>query len=519
MGGALSLPEMLVKIHTRTRVLKALEARQLEDEMAGQTDDTLGLSSLPMGLSYVLGITGKQLANGRGPRVDLEGLVARLHRPPALLSAPPEEVKRGPRKEYELDGCGLAVADDFDWSRSDLLICALDGDMDVVPLELTLLFKDIGGKEGEGDADRLRFIKALNLLLHLTNELRCPSVVHEVFWAAHAYNKPGTFVSIVLRLAALNTARCAVMALLRALMGRASPADRTLATNERETQLQERRLAQERLPQPLPPQASEASHSQHSLQSRPSSRASSAVGATRPRSFIIATDSRPQSAATVVSDSSALLAPQAFAPPKTAASKARLTHAHHIRAGAARAVQIAQRLHVGWAADAGAEGNYDGKAPEPPQSARAASPTRKERIAQMLAEMEREAGAGAGSEAAAVAAASEAVKGPVRGSFRRERNVMSSLRHLARASQSGPAGMASPESLSSASSAASPISTAATAAAIGLSTVTEGAGEQTAESEQRDLIQALVDAYARVLPWRVTQFVFADEIFVPSLSY
>ena len=534
-GAALSLPEMLLKIHSRTAALRAMEIAMLEDEMAGQTDDVLGLAVLPRGVAPVLGISGRQLAGGNKPYLDLDGIIAKLHRPPPLLDPPAEEVKKGPRKEYVLDGAHVPVRDTFDWSHSDLLICALDGDMDVVPLELTLLYKDIG-KEENGGVDRTKFIKGLNLLLHLHNELRCPQHAHDLFWSAHAVSRPGTFLSIVLRLSALNSARCAVMALLRAVMGRATAADRLLAANERETQLQEEFLAQQlqleqqqqkqaslQLLSLAEPSAANDSESPNSAASRPASRASSFSGRPRSSSSAAAADgkSRPTSAATVIGEAVNQTAPARPAQAKPA-SNPRLAHAHNIRSGAARAVEISRKLLLGESAPTAT----DADSVEPKGFDRAASPTRKERVARMLSEMDRDeqqsttGGDAEKQQAEAAAAASAAAKSPTtnRGRGRREAGDISSLLSLTTSAVgvSSDEGAERSSSVKAGSVTSSSIAAAASAAAAAVATgIAAGPlSADSADSDRQMLVQALMDCYARAAPWPVAQLVFGNEVFL-----
>jgi hypothetical protein len=120
---------------------------------------------------------------------------------------------------------GVSVIDD--WIDSNMLLDALDGDDDLVPLELTLLFKSIG----ESKKERLRqnFVDAFELLKKMHTDLKCPQKMHANFWKAHSEMSAGNIVSIVLRLSQLNNARNTLMGLLRALVGRAAPNDRLLS--------------------------------------------------------------------------------------------------------------------------------------------------------------------------------------------------------------------------------------------------------------------------------------------------
>ena len=251
--GANSLQEVLLKIHTRTAAIKAIENAMLKDapDAASQSHDPLGLSSMHQGLATVLA------AGASGLGSDPDAILCKLLRPPALLNPSSATGSTGPiqvRQEYVMptDQChSCPISDTFDWGQSDLLVCALDGEIDAVPLELSLLLRDVGSVQFSGGAiggagvDGTVFIRALNLLLQLHNELRCPRANHEIFWAAHAPNRPGNVISVLHRLSRLCAARSAFMALLRALVGRATPADKEAAAAELEAQRLDKMLAAE----------------------------------------------------------------------------------------------------------------------------------------------------------------------------------------------------------------------------------------------------------------------------------
>jgi len=120
----------------------------------------------------------------------------------------------------------LPVLANGDWCESELLLDALDGDDDLVPLELTLLFK--AAADSNPSKVQQNFFDSFALLEKFHADLSCPQHLHEAFWAAHCVISPGNVVSTILRLSALNTARNVLMALLRSLFGRPAPMDTEL---------------------------------------------------------------------------------------------------------------------------------------------------------------------------------------------------------------------------------------------------------------------------------------------------
>jgi hypothetical protein len=120
----------------------------------------------------------------------------------------------------------LPVLANGDWCESDVLLDALDGDDDLVPLELTLLFK--AAADSNPSKVQQNFFDSFALLEKFHADLSCPQRLHEAFWSAHCAISPGNVVSTILRLSALNTARNVLMALLRSLFGRPAPMDTEL---------------------------------------------------------------------------------------------------------------------------------------------------------------------------------------------------------------------------------------------------------------------------------------------------
>ena len=118
---------------------------------------------------------------------------------------------------------GMTRMQKDDWLETDLLLDAIDGDDDFLPLELTLLFKAME----EPDLKNLRknFFDSFSLLEKLHSDLACPQHLHESFWTAHCEVTAGNVVSTILRLSVLNNARNVLLSLLRALIGRPAPAD------------------------------------------------------------------------------------------------------------------------------------------------------------------------------------------------------------------------------------------------------------------------------------------------------
>jgi len=484
------LQDLLSKIYTRTAALKAIEAATLDDQIASvQTDDPLGLSVLSMGVGIqVLGITGKPLTQGHKPYVDLDGMFSKLHRPPSLLSAPREETKKSPRVEYVLDQIH-PVDDLYDWSNSDIFVCALDADMDQLPLELTLLLKDIGVEE-HGGVDRIKFIKALNLLLHMHNELRCPQHHHEMFWAAHASNKPGTFVSIVNRLAVLNSARSSLMALMRALAGRACPADRELAAAQKEKQRLEKLLELQ-----LRPESTSLIAGISKLTTETSQRPGSTRSMTRPVSTAVPHAPAPDSPVA------------AAASGKRPMCASRSSQSHLIRAGAARAVDIARKLPGSTAIED--PSNQPGR--------------REQTIAEMLAKMEQEENEAAKADAKKVITPSSPhhqIGGW--GRLRVAVTAVTTMKSLSRMSQLGPLVNESAEP-------------AAEAGATNLflrdnlAPHSPNPRDKTVEGDvplvkgsvdmsRSDLVQALVDNYARSIPWPISGIKFAGQVYSPTKS-
>ena len=112
-----------------------------------------------------------------------------------------------------------------DWAESDLLLDALDDGDDVVPLQITQLFKAAASADANPQALQKLFFSSFSLLRTLHADLGCPQRLHEAFWSAHCQATPGNIVSVVLRLSTLNAARNVLLALLRTLFERPAPAD------------------------------------------------------------------------------------------------------------------------------------------------------------------------------------------------------------------------------------------------------------------------------------------------------
>jgi len=533
--------EILRKIHERTEAMKNAEGLLIDEGLAGETDDELGLATVPLGVASLLGITGMQLKPGAiKTKLDLDGIITKLYRPPPLLhlnhhrGSEQEEPKRGPKKEYQFD-CGVPVRDKYDWSQSDLLICAIDGDCDSIPLELTLLFQNVGEQEN-GGVDRVKWIKGMNILLHLHNELRCPKHVHEAFWSAHAYKRPGAFVSTIMRISAMSTARNTAMALLRALIGRASDADKALAKQEMEDQEKELAAANavavasaaagagQTVSLSSPRLLSSRSSGVGQLSPSPphsplSTSASNEISAAHPLSGLSqGSSSRPQSRARSAQSqrSSVLSSPSSAAGSRASLTKEATTAASGdeqeddeqdeektakeparpkepfslgqaarlIRLGAQRAVKFAQRRNVG------------------EDEAKERTPRRKDEIAALLQSLSLDGAARAGL---------------IGEEDEEDDAVTANTTHTTMTTSAPPAAAAS----SAASSAAlvSKYRKASTLTSLSLSLSRDGdggGGGGEAAAERAALVQALVDRYCRVLPWPLEVFVFGGVAHRPS---